>query len=163
MALIAAIGALTFTLNGWGHDFHCHAKQLLQKDCHIKIGGNKIQVWNDKIFLKTQVERDIKPLPIQANAVEWVSVTASKHLQRDFLEISLWGPPHEISGVESLIWSVYELKESELHKAFEKVVGRRKKVIESGFYKMDKRPSYQLKVSGQKLHWHVDKAQGVVE
>lgn len=140
----------------------CRKAELLKKDCHLKHEKIHIQVWNDKIFLKTQVGRDLKPLSIESTVGEWSFVRLEKVAGRLWLSLGLWGPPAGEGSVESLNWSVYEVANNQVTKKIEKLLQKRKK-IEEGPFKYDQPSSYKLFVKNNKVHWKVGRDEGSID
>jgi hypothetical protein len=142
----------------------CSLKKLELKDCHLEIAGNKIQVWNDKIFLNTKTDRDIQ---ILVPNVEWIFVEAKLLAGRPLLELGLWATTAGESEVESLFWSVYEIKDDKLHLHLTKNIQKRKKVIlgeaSKAKYKYDRLAKYGLEIKNKKIQWHVGRDKGFLK
>lgn len=149
----------------------CEAKSLKLKDCHLKLGEKKLHIWNDKVFLSTNVERDMKPLPKSTR--DWAFVRVSQKAGRSFLELGLWQTPQGESAVESLSWLVYEVQNGALVQRLNKVIQKRKKVIPQAQgegavstpfhrteYKVDRKAKYGLSVKNKKIHWRVSQEEG---
>lgn len=139
----------------------CKAAKLKLKNCHLKLGPYKIQVWKDKIFIHDGIRRSIKDLPLKEG--EWVEVSLQKLRRRHFLEFVAWDLPKGEGAVESKRWYVFEFVGEHAHFRLEKVVQRRKRVGENKFH-FDRLEKYGLRGEGkrknQKVKWYVGRENG---
>lgn len=151
----------------WAYEV-CPKKKLVLKDCLFAVGQNKVHVWHDKILLNSQVGRDAQLLSIQSDldkgVVDWQFARIKKIGGRNFLELGIWTPPKGEGEVESLIWSVYEIKAGELTKLLEKTLQKRKRLegleSEEKKYKLDRILKYGIENKKSRIYWQLGHEQG---
>ena len=154
---------LGMTNSLWAKDA-CKKRHLVEKDCYLTLGKNKIQVWRDKIFLNNKGERDTQTLPlpsaeIDASSVEWSFVYGYEMKGHFILELGLWQPSQDLSDVETLMWIVYEVQKGSLLQQLKKSIQKRKK-LKSGKYKLDRILTHGLVFKNHKTTWYVGRKKG---
>lgn len=137
----------------------CAPRALKLKNCYLDLDKNKIHIWQDKIFLKDQIHRDLEPISLGANLVEWSLVRVVKKKNRGLLELALWSPPVGAGDVETLVWTLYEVENGALKKKLEKIIRRRKRTETKG-YKYDKMIPHEIRVRQNQVVWRVGREEG---
>ncbi|MCB0356483.1 MAG: hypothetical protein KDD40_05720, partial [Bdellovibrionales bacterium] len=95
------------------------------KNCLLSIFGYRLHFLDDKILVHNGVWREIEDLPLVGEQIQWHDIRLKKLNQHVYVEFLMWSAPQGEAKVQNLIWYVYQLNESQMHKVSEQVVQRR--------------------------------------
>jgi hypothetical protein len=130
--------------------FSCHDKALAQKDCLLRLGHTKIQVWHDKILYGDGVNLVTENVPDQNADVVWKSLSTLHLSNRWFIELAFWSAPDAKTGIETLNWAVFEITGGRVPFKFKKPIQKRVK-NSKGQWHSDKVISHQLLLKNGKV------------
>lgn len=145
--------------------FSCNKTELQTKSCVLKLLNYNLQLTPEKILISDGVFRNIKGLPVKGEKVEWVRVNTFRAHKRVFVELLMWGLPIGEANVQSLYWTVSELKGVKLSFLIYELVQKRRLIeAENGktLILYDPRSPFGIKVDRKgKLIWHVKNRKGI--
>lgn len=143
----------------------CARQSLVQKNCLIKLGSGRYQFLKSNLTVNDGTWRQVVPLPIVVDDVEWQSLRVFDLGGRRFYELKLWNTPDALQ-IQSLHWLVVEIKgvEVQLHldhviqkRRIEKAEGQKTNLV------LDKEEKHGLKLSKNEIQWFVGHKKGVLK